>query len=421
MSMERIDFSSFNKPKHFPSWLCDGDTLKLAEYDDAQLEELDSNIREMSEQFDIDNASGAELDRIGKLLGEDRGGNSDDVYRQYIKLRTMLNTANGTIEDIIKFVKFFYSSETVHLVPNYPAGLRILHDGFNDTLDFNRIIKQIVGAGISYDTRELFNMSDEFPFSDKSETRVHRVEKDSFARNAVLRNGRVLRDGVTVLPTQYEPFYRDGSFIRDGSMTERGGRVQVDADGDITVPVMRSSGLLDLLSLFYSRFFEDEWKSRLLRNGAVIRDGSERRSSFAGSPISDTFSFGGVRQTFLDEVALSDEDAETVVFDFEDGIGRGYRRDGSLSRDGETFRASECISDPFGMASREAAVSEEWSAAVKRIGLIYRDGSERRSGFSAFGSILDTMTVGVCHRYFRDGSFARDGGINRDGDVVIVV
>ena len=86
--MDKIDFSSFNKPKHFPQWLCSGDTLKLAEYDDAQLEELDKNIRDMSEQFDIDNASGAELDRIGKVLGEDRGGNSDRIYRIYLKLRT---------------------------------------------------------------------------------------------------------------------------------------------------------------------------------------------------------------------------------------------------------------------------------------------------------------------------------------------
>ena len=43
MKMEKIDFSSFNKPKHFPQWLCSGDTLKLAEFDEAQLEELDKN------------------------------------------------------------------------------------------------------------------------------------------------------------------------------------------------------------------------------------------------------------------------------------------------------------------------------------------------------------------------------------------
>ena len=182
--MEKIDFSSFNKPKHFPQWLCSGDTLKLAEFDDAQLEELDKNIRDMSGQFDIDNASGAELDRIGKILGEERNGNTDRIYRIYLKLRTMLNTADGTVEDIIKFVKFFFSSETVHLVPNYPAGLRILHDGFNDTVDFNRIIKQIVGAGIAYDTREIFNMTEEFPIDEADEKRVHRVESEHFPRNS---------------------------------------------------------------------------------------------------------------------------------------------------------------------------------------------------------------------------------------------
>ena len=198
--MEKIDFAGFNKPKHFPMWLCDGDTLKLAEYDDAQLEELDKNTRSIADQYGIDSAVGAELDRIGKILGEDRGGNSDKVYRIYLKLKTMLNTANGTIEDIIRFVKFFYSSETVRLVPNYPAGIRILHDGENPTLDFNRIIKQIVGSGIFYDTRELFNMTEELPFSDEDDKTVRRSDGEFFARGTVYRDGRVLREGTVVQP-----------------------------------------------------------------------------------------------------------------------------------------------------------------------------------------------------------------------------
>lgn len=421
MSMEQIDFAAFNNPKHFPMWLCDGDTLKLAEYDDAQLEELDRNIRNMSAQFDIDGAAGEELDRIGKILGEDRGGNSDKVYRIYLKLRTMLNTANGTIEDIIKFVRFFYSSETVHLVPNYPAGLRILHDGFNDTLDFNRIIKQIVGAGISYDTRELFDMTDEFPFVETDEKRIHRVEKEFFARNAVFRKGRVLRDGTTVLPTQYERLFRDGSAVRDGRVPERKNRFLTKAEGEVSVPILRNSGLLDSLTLSYSRSFEDRWRSALFRNGAVLRDGSETRGGEAESSINDALDFGGMAQVLSDEFPMTDADAESVVFDMADEIGRDYRRDGSLARNGRAYRSSGGISDPFKIKGGSAAVLETWSAAVKRNGSVYRNGAETRSEFSASVAFLDTATVGIRHHYSRDGLRFRNGSIERNGGVLIAV
>lgn len=421
MSMAKIDFAAFNEPKYFPMWLCDGDTLRLAEYDDAQLEELDRNILNMSAQFDIDNAAGAELDRIGKILGEDRGGNSDKVYRIYLKLKTMLNTANGTVEDIIKFVKFFYSSETVHLVPDYPAGLRILHDGFNDTLDFNRIIRQIVGAGISYDTREIFKMADEFPFTEKNEKHIHRVEKESFARNVVFRNGRVLRDGTTVLPAQYERLFRDGTAVRDGSVPERAARFRTEAEGDVNVPVLRNSGLPDLLMFTCRRLFEDRWRSALFRNGAVLRDGSESRGGEAESFINDALDFDGADYVLSDSFPMSGTYAESVVFDMADEIGRNYSRDGSLARNGGAYRSSRGISDPFTMRGGSAAVSEKWNAAVKRNGSVYRNGAETRGGFSASVTFLDTVTVGVRHHYSRDGLRFRNGSIERNGGVLIAV
>ena len=320
--MEKIDFSVFNKPKYFPEWLCSGDTLKLAQYDDEQLEELDKNIRSMSSQFDIDNATGAELDRIGKILGEERNGNTDKIYRIYLKLRTMLNTADGTVEDIIKFVKFFFSSEVVHLVPNYPAGLRILHDGFNDTVDFNRIIKQIVGAGIAYDTRELFNMKEEFPIDESDEKRVHRVESEYFARNAVFHDGRVLRDGLTDLKSHFVPLFRNGEEKRNGVVERRNTLHRVKAIGEINIPVLRNSGILDLLALVYAKDFIDEFGEQ-----------------------TDEFAFDRVKHGFTDSVEIRESDEKTAVNNATDTIGRGYKRDSSLYRNKKAVRASDRIVD----------------------------------------------------------------------------
>lgn len=445
--MDKIDFSSFNKPKHFPQWLCSGDTLKLAEYDDAQLEELDKNIRDMSGQFDIDSAKDAELDRIGKILGEDRGGNSDRIYRIYLKLRTMLNTADGTVEDIIRFVKFFFTSETVHLVPNYPAGLRILHDGFNDTVDFNRIIKQIVGAGIAYDTRELFNMTEEFPIEEKDEKRVHRVEKEHFPRNTILRNGRVLRDGVTVLPTHFVPLFRDGSELRNGAVERRNGLHRGKADERINTPVLHNSGILDVLDFCFRRLFSDSWQvednfsfdnvgqnitDKLVlsdtdekkavaraedsigrdyrRNGSLYRDGIHRRASdrlvdFTSSfsmlsdtaeiwDESDNFVFDNVEQRYADSFPVRDESTEGAFESFIcDEIGRGYRRNGTILRGRTAYRSSNEITDPHEMHLAESTVSDSWS-------------------------LSDSFESGKRWWFFRGGQYTRDSSITRKSGVL---
>ena len=393
--MEKIDFAGYNKPKHFPMWLCDGDTLKLAEYDDAQLEELDKNARSIADQYGIDTASGAELDRIGKILGEDRGGNSDKVYRIYLKLKTMLNTANGTIEDIIRFVKFFYSSETVRLVPNYPAGIRILHDGENPTLDFNRIVKQIVGSGISYDTRELFNMTDELPFEDEDDKTVRRADGEFFSRGTVYRDGRVLRDGVTILPTHVTDVRHDGKNVRNGSVS-RSPTVRVPADGAVFQPVCRNSGISDGLFLGYARAFRDEWESVLYRNGAVARNGSETRGGKSAASVSDALAFDRMPQRLADAFTLSDVDGKTAVLGIGDGIGRGYRRDRTLVRNGRSYRNSAGMSDPLVMAGNGLYANEEWS-------------------------IGEEMRAGIRYAYFRDGLRKRNGSITRKGDVLIAI
>lgn len=359
--MKKIDFSEFNKPKYFPAWLCGGDTLRLAELPDAQLEEIEANIRKMADQFDIDNAVGVELDRIGKILCESRNGNTDRIYRIYLKLKTMLNTADGTVEDIIRFVKFFFSSETVHLVPNYPAGLRILHDGFNDTVDFNRIIKQIVGAGVAYDTRELFNITDEMPIEETDWKRVHRTEKEYFSRNMVFRNGRFLRDGVTVLPTCVVRVLRNGVYTQNGFLTKREGVIRVIDDSPVNTPVLRNSGILDEFSLVYAKNFEEWWKSLLFRNGAVCRNGSERRNGSAASSMNDALFFDNVAQQFSDFIVMSETDRKKVTTKTADEIGRNYNRNGSLARAGNVYRASDRITDFMSSAAMRSDSLETWT------------------------------------------------------------
>jgi hypothetical protein len=158
MKFTPIDWPIYNKPPYFPQWLSRGETKKLVSYDDGLLADVDKQIGHLSNQYDLDKIKGVLLDRLGKLLNEDRQANTDEVYRLFLKLRTMLNTADGTVNNIIEIIKLIYSSREVKIAPDYPAGLLIEYDGEQqDYIDYNAILAQVIGAGIGFHTRAMFD------------------------------------------------------------------------------------------------------------------------------------------------------------------------------------------------------------------------------------------------------------------------
>lgn len=57
----------------------------------------------------LDNATGAQLDRLGKLVGEDRKSTDDDVYRIFIQVRIAINKSNGRTEEIYNILSLINS------------------------------------------------------------------------------------------------------------------------------------------------------------------------------------------------------------------------------------------------------------------------------------------------------------------------
>jgi hypothetical protein len=220
-----IDWTVYNEPPFFPQWLSSGETKILAEYDDGLLAELDTLCDKLSDQYDLEKAKAVLLDRIGKIVDEQRDGNSDSVYLILILLRILLNTTNGSVNDIIKTIKFLYSSEVVHIVPDYPAGLIIEHDGEGTPgLNFNKILAEIVPAGVNYSTKELFNFFEEILFSDDlPDLRIVRADTDRFGIQ-VKYNGSIKYDGHTINDTVWIYSKYDGLHKYDGSSKYNGVR-----------------------------------------------------------------------------------------------------------------------------------------------------------------------------------------------------
>jgi hypothetical protein len=166
MKFDLIDFGKYNKPPFYPQYLSRGETKKLVSFDDEQFGELDRLIDKTSDQYDLDKAKGILLDRLGKLKDVPRDGNEDELYRLLIRLQIMLDTTDCSVPDIIKIIKVIYSSEEIRLQPKYPAGIIILHDGENDSIDFNKYLSQIIAAGVGYETMELFKFTDDLLLQD---------------------------------------------------------------------------------------------------------------------------------------------------------------------------------------------------------------------------------------------------------------
>jgi hypothetical protein len=195
---KEIDWKIYNRPPFYQQWLCRGDTLKLTTFGDRRLAGVDDQIIALKDQWDLESVRGRFLDRIGKLLNENRNGNIDEYYRILLKLRRLLNTNNGSIPSIIKAIKFIYSSEVVHVVPDYPAGIIIEHDGEGTPgLNFNRLLTEIVPAGVSFSTKELFYFTDNVDITDLVRIIVKRKDAEYFG-HPIKFNGMIKFDGHTV-------------------------------------------------------------------------------------------------------------------------------------------------------------------------------------------------------------------------------
>jgi hypothetical protein len=62
---------------------------------------LDNALQQLLTERSIDTAVGAQLDVIGRIVGQPRNGLDDETYRRYCRARISTNRATGITEDLI--------------------------------------------------------------------------------------------------------------------------------------------------------------------------------------------------------------------------------------------------------------------------------------------------------------------------------
>lgn len=134
-----------------------GNIGKLFTLPADQMEELKSVFTDILNSRDIDQITGAGLDRIGVNLRQSRGNLNDDLYRVLLKTKTVANLSKGDINTILQVMAIIFTTDitNVGLTPQYPAALfgTVMMDSINPSLltSFESVVnflREVTASGV---------------------------------------------------------------------------------------------------------------------------------------------------------------------------------------------------------------------------------------------------------------------------------
>lgn len=119
----------------------------------APAQDLEDALIQLYSQRWVNTAVGAQLDVLGKIVGIDRGGFSDDFYRLLIASRVLINRSNGGPEDIYAvFASIISPGVTMALHYYQPAAFELFLGAEPTSAQlaalFRNLLRLARGAGI---------------------------------------------------------------------------------------------------------------------------------------------------------------------------------------------------------------------------------------------------------------------------------
>lgn len=144
----------------------------------GRFQSLEDLVWDALGQRSIDNAEGAQLDRIGRLLNRPRGSlSNDDAYRVALRAELLVIRSAGTIEQLYGIFLLIEPTAHVAISEHFPAKFQF--DWFSPSLtsdqatQYAQLAKRARGAGIggtfyyyTVDVADVFRFSSITLFSD---------------------------------------------------------------------------------------------------------------------------------------------------------------------------------------------------------------------------------------------------------------
>lgn len=87
-----------------------------------QIQDLENAIFQILTDTVLDVAVGVQLDNFGTIVDQARNGQNDTDYRQTLRAKTLLNNAQGTLEEIIILIDLLTGGGLeIEIVEDFPA------------------------------------------------------------------------------------------------------------------------------------------------------------------------------------------------------------------------------------------------------------------------------------------------------------
>ncbi len=107
-------------------------------------QEAETALQQVYSGYWIDNATGDQLDVLGRVVGQLRNGMTDDDFRRLIRARISVNRSKGTIASVLTVAKLVVDDDTVEFIINN-AG----YAGFELYLLGNSVTVEVADLAIS--------------------------------------------------------------------------------------------------------------------------------------------------------------------------------------------------------------------------------------------------------------------------------
>lgn len=107
----------------------------------TQAQDLEDATQALLTIISIDDSVGAQLDNLGRIIGQARAGVDDDIYRTYLRARILINKSTGTAESLYRIFRVAFAEEAF-------GGLHyVIRNGGNKSF-----VLQVLGAFSSSQT-----------------------------------------------------------------------------------------------------------------------------------------------------------------------------------------------------------------------------------------------------------------------------
>lgn len=178
----------------------------------GQVQLLEDQIEQLQVQRSLSTATGVNLDLLGAIVGQPRGGRDDSQYRIWIAGRVLVNKSRGKTPQVIAIAAKLCGGD-VELFEYQPATFIIRSHvpvAGNDGVEIAKLLKLAKAAGIAMQF-VWFDVSTAFRFSPSGESQFSSAHGFGAGRLAAVSDGRDMNFSAPPPPDEEEEF--DGSLL----------------------------------------------------------------------------------------------------------------------------------------------------------------------------------------------------------------